>query len=397
MHRRRWFVLALVATLILGACGDDSDDTTAGGEDGAQTLTVAVDADPDATGGISFTSYFPRSLTAHPGDTVDFEEYFTGEPHTVTLGTLVTKGLASADPEADEEPAELQKIPSLLPDGPGDAIQAAAQPCFITVDPPESDACSKDQQKQPVFDGSHTYYNSGFLGQGDHFKVQLADDLAPGTYSYFCALHRGGMSGEIKVVAKSAKADSPADVKATAKKELDTEVAKLKDVMAAIKAGTLPPFIPTAAPGSVIAGGGSEDVQSAVPVIFGPDTVSIKAGGSVTWTIVGPHSVTFGGTEAERTLIVKSPDGGVHLNEKAAGPVGGAGQPQGPPPEENAEPGPPTIIDGGSYAGSGLHSSGLVLSFPPQLFAYKLSFTKAGSYPYFCVVHPDMKGVVNVT
>jgi plastocyanin len=38
-----------------------------------------------------------------------------------------------------------------------------------------------------------------------------------------------------------------------------------------------------------------------------------------------------------------------------------------------------------------------VLSFPPALFTYKVTFTKAGSFPYICVVHPDMKGIVNVT
>jgi plastocyanin len=31
------------------------------------------------------------------------------------------------------------------------------------------------------------------------------------------------------------------------------------------------------------------------------------------------------------------------------------------------------------------------------LFTYSLTFTKAGSYDYFCVVHPDMKGTVNVS
>jgi plastocyanin len=55
------------------------------------------------------------------------------------------------------------------------------------------------------------------------------------------------------------------------------------------------------------------------------------------------------------------------------------------------------VIDGGTYDGTGFHSSGLVLSFPPQLFAYRVKFTKPGTYTYFCVVHPDMKASVNVT
>ena len=59
--------------------------------------------------------------------------------------------------------------------GPGDAVQASGQPCFLTTgDPPASDACTKDQQKQPDFDGTQTYYNSGWLPDGEHFKMTLS-------------------------------------------------------------------------------------------------------------------------------------------------------------------------------------------------------------------------------
>jgi len=40
-----------------------------------------------------------------------------------------------------------------------------------------------------------------FLGDGDTFSLKLADDIAPGTYSYFCTLHRGGMTGKVVVKA----------------------------------------------------------------------------------------------------------------------------------------------------------------------------------------------------
>ena len=63
-------------------------------------------------------------------------------------------------------------------------------------------------------------------------------------------------------------------------------------------------------------------------------------------------------------------------------------------PADNA---PPTPIDGGSYDGSGLHNTGVVQSFPPQLYTYSLAFTTPGSYEYVCLIHPDMKGTINVT
>jgi plastocyanin len=399
--------LLAVLVLVLAACSSDkkastsagsgSSSSSSSGGGGAQTVGVQVDADPSKTG-VAFTSYFPNELTLHPGDTVDFTSVFTGEPHTVTLGTLLDQGVPKLDPNAQQEPAEIAKIPNMLPDGPGDAVQAAAQPCYLkTEDPPASDACTADQQKQVPFDGTQTYYNSGFLADGDQFKLQLADTIKPGTYNWFCTIHREGMMGKITVVAADAKAQSADDVKKAGDSALSAAQTKAKPTVDAVKAGTLPPFIPAAAPGQAIAGGGSQDQQEAVPVIFGPDKVDIKVGESVTWTMVGPHSVSFGASEAQRTLFTKAPDGAVHLNQEGGAPAGGAGQPQGPPPDPSAPPGPPTPIDGGSYDGTGFHSSGLVLSFPPALFTYKLTFTKAGTFNYICVVHPDMKGIVNVT
>ena len=404
--KTRWLWPIAVVVLVLASCSSDNKKTatsnassgTTGG--GASTGPVDVDADPSSTS-LGVPAYFPNELTLHAGDTIDFTEHFSGEPHTVTFGTLVDQGLAKADPNAQEEPAELKKIPDLLPEGPGDAVQAVAQPCFLASgDPPQSDACPKDQQKQPDFDGTQTLYNSGFLADGDHFKMTLSKDIKPGTYNWFCTLHRGGMTGKLTVVAADQKAQSASEVKDAGTKLLTEKQGKLKAAVEAVKAGTLPPIIPTADPKGVLAGGFSEEVQDGLVVAFGPDTLSVKVGDTVTWTILGPHSVTFGATEAQRTLLTKAPDGSVHISQEAASPAGGAGQPQGPPPEgssdPNAPPPPPTPIDGGSYDGTGLHSSGVVLSFPPQLFSYSLKFTKAGSFQYFCTVHPDMKGTINV-
>ena len=405
---KRSFLLLAVVVLLVGACSSDkkATSTSAGSSSaatgGAQTVAVDIDASSKDTQ-VGFTAYFPNELTVHPGDTVDFASHFNGEPHSVTLGTLLDQGLPKADPNAQEEPPELQKIPAMLPDGPGDANQSAAQPCYLTTgEPPASDACTKDQQKQPEFDGTQTFYNSGFVPDGEHFKLTLSKNIKPGTYNFFCNLHREGMTGKITVVAADAKAQTADEVKQAGQKRLTDKQDKMKSTIAAIKGGTLPPFITTASPNGLIAGGGSQDVEDAYPVLFGPDKASVKAGDTVTWTIVGPHTVTFGASESLRTFISKAPDGSVHLNPDSAAPAGGAGQPQeqpagGAPPDPNAPPPPPTPIDGGSYDGSGLHSSGLVLSFPPTLFTYSVTFTKAGSYQYVCLVHPDMKGTINVS
>lgn len=415
MSKRAFRVWGIVFVLLLfaAACGDDDDTSDAGsdsgdqsqddgdgGEEGSETLVVGVDALSDDFE-LATTAYFPKALTAQPGDTISFESVWTGEPHTVTFGTLVDDGLekAFADPEAEEPPEELAKIPMLLPEGPGDAIQAAAQPCFLPEgeDPPAEEACTPEQQEQPTFDGSHALYSSGFLPEGDVFDVELSEDLEPGTYSYFCELHREGMVGEITVVDDGAEADSAADVEAARAEAEDAMVEAMAPVAEAIAAGSIPGLL-EGGPGQVIAGGLSEEVMDGLVVSFGPADVSVAVGETVTWTVLGPHTVSFGASEAQRAAIFRDPDGSVHINPESFGPVGGEGQPpppegaEGPPPEGA----PPTPIDGGTYDGTGFRNSGLILSFPGSLFQYKLTFSEPGTYEYFCLIHPEMAGTVNV-
>ena len=113
-----------------------AETTAVAGSTGAQSYSVGVDAKND-TFPIAAVAYYPNELTVHPGDTVDFNSIFSGEPHTVTFGTLVDQGLPKAKPTDTVEPPELLKIPLMLPNGPGDAIQAAAQPCFLASGDPE--------------------------------------------------------------------------------------------------------------------------------------------------------------------------------------------------------------------------------------------------------------------
>lgn len=401
---RAWGVV-FALLLFAAACGDDDDTSesgTAGGnaETSGETLVVGVDAKSDDFE-LATTAYFPKELTAHPGDTISFESVWTGEPHTVTFGTLVDDGLekALADPEAEEPPEELAQIPHLLPEGPGDAIQASAQPCFVPAGevPPLEDACSAEMQEQPTFDGSHALYSSGFLPEGEIFDVELAQDLEPGTYAYFCELHREGMTGEVTVVAPAEDADSADDVETARMNAEDDMIAAMAPVAEAAAEGSIPGLV-EGGPGQVLAGALSPDRQDGLVVSFGPKDTTIGVGETVTWTVLGPHTVSFGATEAERSAIVKAPDGSVHLNPDSFAPAGGEGQPA--PPEEEGPPpddAPPTVINGGSYDGTGFRNSGIVLSFPPALFQYTLTFEKAGSYEYFCLIHPEMSGTVSVT
>jgi plastocyanin len=395
---KTWSAALAALAVLLAACGSS---TSAGPS--PNRLTVFVDAkQPNGQPiNVAATAYFPNALTAHAGDSVDFKTRFL-EPHTVTFGSLVDNDLklaaAAGPPSAAGPPpspspefaAAQAKLPDLIPlppkkPGPPVADQAAGQPCFLSTGAPPSDgtACSKDQQKQTDFDGTATYYNSGFLPTDAVFTLKLSDSLKPGTYGFMCLLHREGMTGKLTVVDKGSKSDSPSDVTSRGQSQLQTIISALTPLATqarqAPEAHALAGFAdPTG------------KIRNAFVAEFGPKSASIPVGGTISWTVFGPHTITFGATAADVGGITKNPDGSVALSLKALAPAGGPGAPQGPPRTA------PTTVDAGVYSGQGFHSSGLLPSFPPAFISYKLKFTTAGTYHYFCLIHTDMEGTVKV-
>ncbi len=359
----------------------------------AATYSVQVDGKPGSFNG-AFLAFFPKETVAHPGDTVQFKVIDTGEPHSATLGTLVDAGAAAVAKAPTAPPGtlpEMAKIPELIPATGGDAIQVGAQPCFIETGAPPKDVCTKDQQKQTDFNGKQAYYNSGWLAADKPFTVKLAADIKPGTYAVMCLVHREAMIAKVTVVDATASAPSPADAAAKGKAEFDAKVKALQPAADAVAKLTAD---------KAQAGNLSPDVLDGMVNAFGPKDISIPVGGKVTWTVLGPHTISFNAPEDAKTLRVNAPDGSVHLNPKTAAPSKGPGQPQPPagaappPPDPKA---PPVLIQGGTWDGTGFMSSGIIVSFPPgPLFQYQLSFSKAGTYQFKCLIHDNMEGTVKV-
>ncbi|MEX1177290.1 MAG: hypothetical protein WEB09_02405, partial [Nitriliruptor sp.] len=79
--------LLLAAAAALGACSSEPEPVA--------TVLVDYEHDEFAT---QFIRFFPDEVQAHPGDTISFEQYWTGEPHTVTFGTAVTEVLEVTRP-----------------------------------------------------------------------------------------------------------------------------------------------------------------------------------------------------------------------------------------------------------------------------------------------------------
>lgn len=389
--RKVWMLGAVLLVATAGCAVTES-----GGSGGGEVRTVQVDGSPEEVKAFAL-AYFPSRVTVRPGDTVRFEQVWTGEPHSVTLGTLVDEAIPEArklEPGAEpsaELATRLEALPVMLPEGPGDANQVAVNPCYVASGPVPTDAATPcPVTEQPAFDGTMSYYNSGFIAPGETVDVPLSDDIEPGTYSFYCNLHGAAMSGEIEVVAPGTQIPSQQEVDAARDAELEATFAPLLASYSEAKQ-TLP-F-------GNLAGFGCQECGATGTMEFVPEPISVAAGEKVTWTVFGPHTITFKPPSGVGHPLVEAEDGTWHADGKALAPAGGPGMP--PPAEAPAEAGPPVPqeIDGGSWDGRDFRSSGFIFSLPApgHFFSYSLTFTEPGTYTYVCLIHPTMTGQVEVT
>jgi plastocyanin len=365
---------------------------------GPQTVQVGVDG-TNETYNAAYFAYFPDKVTVHPGDTVHYKSSFRGEPHSIAFGTDITalvelfrsqppdvqSGQTPPPPDVETKFNELsEKIPTMLPDGPGDALQNSVNPCFVVSGEIPADSTKSCPVTKPPakFTGTETFWNSGFLSDAATFDLALAADIKPGTYVGICTLHSVEMISEIDVVPAATTIPSPADVLAAGKQQLDDLTAKLAPTVAdAQKADT---------PGKVQSGIGSDEVSNVLATEFAPKETTVASGETVTWTINGPHTVSFNVPESARTIITQDPQGGYHLVEEALTPAGFTPPDTGPPSTDPDATPPPVEV--GAWDGTGFLNSGIMFGGD-----FSVTFSKPGTYAYSCVIHPDMKGTVTVT
>jgi plastocyanin len=405
-------VLCMALAVVLGgaACGDSKESkggtaspTTGGAASAAPTeYKIDLEGRTDAFTG-EFGAFFPNAWSARPGDTVTFNLAFaSGVPHTVTLGTLVDKALTKAEqlgPQASifavENSPEMLNIPDVFPHkvpkgGPPDANQSAGQPCYLATGVPplsltgSAPACPKAEQ--PAFDGTQAFYNSGLLSkEGDKFTLKLADSIKPGTYGVMCLIHRAPMRAKLTVAEKGATIPTPAEVAAQGKQQFDTVVSTLTPVAQAAQKLT--------ADKAALGSGDPSKFKEIGVAEFGPKSLSIPVGGTVTWNQFLFHALALGASDSDVGVLGTAPDGSVHL-QKSAAPVGFPVPPsllEFPQPEN----GKPVTIKY-TYPGSGFANTGIIGSLPPVFVTFQVKFPKAGTYGFRCLIHPDMKGEVKV-
>ena len=413
---------AAIAVLmcLLAACGGGDDS-------GPQQRTVRVDYSHDEFGSY-FLEYFPREVTLRPGDTAVFKQTWTGEPHSVTMGTLVDNMMnlvepyiqaakEEGEPIPDEEPADVAEASKPLPwmfgEGIDEVAQNGAQPCYLDSGVPPTDPNTPCEKKpQPDFNGKQTYYNSGFIPyegpRGNEFRVPLADDIESGTYFYYCNYHAPLMSGKIKVVGKSASIPSQDEVNRAARDEIERMADPLREQIEKFEKGTLEvpaeevPAYRSAGflrPGTNRFQGNLSGLYAEDETIMGgineflPKTKTVRVGETVRWANLGMHTISFNVPKYFPVISVEE-SGRVVYNPQVITPAGGVPdhpEPfdfEGPPPEE------PLVVDGGTWDGEGFYSTGLIGWAPYAIF--EMEFSKKGTYKYACLIHPPMVGTITV-
>lgn len=292
--------------------------------------------------GIAANDFFPHTITIHKGDSIHFTNPYE-EIHTATY-------VRSTDP-----------VPDLLipaPSGPGMIFNPLA------ANPTHSGTGAT------TFD-SNAYYNSGILGKGQSSDVDFPN---AGAFKFICLVHPF-MEIDVDVTTSTAAVPAQADIDKTATAARDalitagTAIAKSVQLTKATSPSGAVTFNLLAG-----SGGAKADVMQFLP----QGALNISVGDTVHWSnpVFTPHTVTFLSGAAEPPVAL--PVGGnLAINPAAVLPAGGA-----------------------TYDGTGIANSGFmdVTGQVPGGSEYSLTFTKAGTYTYICLLHADqgMAGTIVV-
>ena len=429
---RRWSALAvaLVLAILAGACGGGDGDGDGGGSaggfepaEGGEERTVLVDYRHDEFTS-AFLRYYPEKVTVRQGDVVNFRQTWTGEPHSVTMGKVVDNifeyGELFEKYESEEEakaggvPQEtidlvnetFTKFPAMVGDG-YDTFAPGVEPCYVATfeeipafSLPGDDGghvpgvqCPTRGERQPRFTGREGLYNSGFIPpegrRANIFELPIAEDAEPGTYRYFCNYHWVGMSGQVEIVAKGRDTPSQQEVSRQGRREIEEDakvaierVEEAKKAKGEVDGLALP-----------LAGREADEDFAVIINEFLPRKVEAKVGDPVTWTFDGiDHTVSFNVPKYFPIFTVKE-GGEVFWEPESYEPVGWDIEAKSTKPSGQGAPEESRSIDVGEWDGKGgFHSSGALS--PGDTFT--VTFTKTGTYPFACVLHPQMVGTVEV-
>jgi plastocyanin len=301
---------------------------------------VSVGADtPDHS--LQGQDFYPRMITVIAGDTITWTKSVVLE-HTVTF--------LSGAPR-----------PNLAVPQPDKRVQFNSIVAF--------------PQGGKVYGGTGMA-NSGVL-EGTE-KTYTLTFTKPGRYVYVCLLHPG-MQGTVVVQAAGTKLPmTQADYNRVGAAQWAQSLAAWKQMQAAWKVSAS-----TSSAGTVYTAPMVGNQEGHITLLrFTPAPLRIKAGSTVRWTMNDPqeiHTVTFQGTGELPSFLVTEQQAQappkIFFNPKIVPPSGGT-----------------------RHTGNTYYNSGILVVNSPGPTAFSLTFTKPGTFTYWCVIHvPEgMRGTVIV-
>lgn len=358
-HRfRATLIVATMAVgLVCGTAGAATKTTTAGPPLAKPPAGVPPYAD--------VPQFFPTTTAVHAGDTVKWK--FFGF-HSVYFPKQGGKNVVLLTADATRKYAELDPAgaPFFFNGGPQ-----------LVANPPAAFPLGGKTEDGKAATGSG-------VPQSDSFVYKLKFPKA-GSFTYYCTIH-ANMKATVKVLPKVKKVRSVAADKKAIDKQVATAIAAVK------KDDKRAP-----AAGDVVEAG--RDTNATSLLAFFPAKKTVPVGTKVDFRMSPKtneiHTVTFGSD----AILAKG--GFVDTVEKAViAPLPGTGQ-NGPPvlgmpgsvfyPSDQG----PLSFDGTQHGG--FLNAGLMGAKPLPLPTHdEVTFTKAGTYNYVCMIHPEMKGQIIV-
>ena len=331
----------------------------ASGPPESRELFVTVSEGKDT---LSINAFLPARITIRAWDMVTWN-LDSDEPHTVTFS-----GGGGMIPFA---------VP--VPGGGPNAVMSDPQGGFPTKRP---------GAMVEIYSGTG-HFNSGFMSNRSPGEGKPPNNTfslifeRPGTYDYRCLIHRDHR-GSVNVLPRDAE-DVPSQ------ELIDARAREQRAIMLAqaerLKQDLAEPPTELGPNGTTIwhirAGGAAFDPKVEIYEFF-PSEATIEVGDTVVWSTIAPtiHTVTFHPGLPEPLIVFSEPSD-----------IGGPAMLV--PNDEAMFPNKPA----GEFEGTGLWGSGLIsIAGAAGGNAFTMTFTKAGTYDYKCLVHSDlgMEGTITV-
>jgi plastocyanin len=321
-----------------------------------KTYTVLVGLEK-SNKGIGVMAYFPRSVTIHVGDTVQWVQN-SNEIHTVTF------------------PDGILQWDLLLPSVDVVGADPGVSPLVFAPD-----VVKQSPQSGSEYDGGvGVYANSGIMGRepGQVREYDLTF-TSEGTFNYFCVVHGRTMSGEVVVVGDDDAVPSPQQAAAQGRREMAEALSLVPAVVRhAAEQVTPPEMNGDGKMTHTVMLGYSEtpaasygDVEIDLMQFF-PDKLTVRPGDTVTFEMsdfnLAPHTATFLNGEEDPPLAVLD-NGFLYLNSDVFFPSG-------------------TDV----LTRTGMYSSGLMLPVPGTSYKVTIGDIRLGLLPFLCLLH-DSSGM----